>query len=76
MGYKYPAFMPEATNIADLTFRSVSVWLPWASIANIEPIVHLEETFGEKDILRINKPLSELRKQLSSYGVGGKPMKR
>ncbi len=76
MGYKYPAFMPEATNVADLAFRSVSVWLPWASIANIEPLVHLEEAFGEQDICKIYKTLPELRTQLSSYGVGGKLLKR
>ena len=76
MNYKYRAFMPEATNVADLAFRSVSLWLPWASIANIEPIVHLEEAFGEKDIFRINKPLPELRTQLSVYGVGGRALKR
>ena len=28
MNYKYRAFMPEATNVADLAFRSVSLWLP------------------------------------------------
>ncbi len=76
MNYKYRAFMPEATNVADLTFRSVSVWLPWASIANIEPIVHLEETFGKNDIFQINMNLSELRSRLSTYGVGGKPLNR
>ncbi len=76
MEYKYRAFMPEATNVADWAFRSVSLWLPWASIANIEPIIHLEEAFGQKDILKINKTLPELRKQLSAYGVGGKPLKR
>jgi len=76
MGYKYRAFMPEATNVADLAFRSVSAWLPWASIANIEPIVHLEEAFGEKDIFKINKTLPELRSRLSAYGTGGKSLKR
>lgn len=45
--------MPEATNVADLAFRSVSLWLPWASIANIEPIVNLEEAFGKKIYLRL-----------------------
>ena len=76
MGYKYHAFMPEATNVADLAFQSVSLWLPWASIANIEPIVNLEEAFGQKDLFKIDKTLTDLRTQLSSYGVGGKPLKR
>lgn len=76
MGYKYRAFMPEATNIADLAFQSVSLWLPWASIANIEPIVYLEEAFGQKDLFMIDKTLTELRVQLSSYGIGGRPLNR
>lgn len=76
MKYKYKAFMPEATNVADLKFRSVSLWLPWASIANIEPIVNLEEAFGKKDILEINETLEDLRVQLFSYGIGGKPLER
>ncbi len=76
MGYKYRAFMPEATNVADLAFRSVSVWLPWASIANIEPIIHLEEAFGQKDISRINESLPQLRARLEQYGAGGNPLKR
>ncbi len=76
MGYKYRAFMPEATNVADLAFRSVSLWLPWSSIANIEPIIHLEEAFGEKDLNNINLRLTKLRKKLTSYGIGGKPLQR
>lgn len=76
MNYKYRAFMPEATNVADLAFRSVSLWLPWASIANIEPIVCLEEAFGKKDLSQIDMSLSELRDRLAAYGVGGKPLHR
>ncbi|WP_308759419.1 hypothetical protein [uncultured Bacteroides sp.] len=76
MNYKYRAFMPEATNVADLAFRSVSLWLPWASIANIEPIVHLEEAFGKKDLTQIDMSLPELRNRLVTYGVGGKPLYR
>lgn len=76
MGYKYRAFMPEATNVADLAFRSVSVWLPWASIANIEPIIYLEEAFGERDIFKLKDSLPELRRKLAVYGIGGKPLRR
>ena len=76
MNYKYRAFMPEATNVADLAFRSVSLWLPWASIANIEPIVNLEEAFGKKDLSQIDMSLPELRSRLTIYGVGGKPLHR
>lgn len=76
MGYKYAAFMPEATNVADWAFRSVSVWLPWASIANIEPLVCLEEAFGKKDIRQLRGSLPQLRARLAAYGVGGKPLRR
>ena len=68
--------LPEATNVADLAFRSVSLWLPWASIANIEPIVNLEEAFGKKDLSQIDMSLPELRSRLTIYGVGGKPLHR
>lgn len=74
--YKYKAFLPEATNIADMSFRSVSLWLPWSSIANIEPIVQMEETFGENDIRKIKNNLNSLRNLLSDYGCGGKPLRR
>lgn len=52
MGYKYRAFMPEATNVADWAFRSVSLWLPWSTIANIEPIIKMEERYGVRDVTR------------------------
>ena len=65
-----------ADNVADLAFRSVSLWLPWASIANIEPIVNLEEAFGKKDLSQIDMSLPELRSRLTIYGVGGKPLHR
>ena len=67
MGYKYRAFMPEATNIADLAFRSVGLWLPWSGIANIEPIAQMEETFGESDIRRIKDNLKTLREKLAEH---------
>lgn len=76
MNYKYKAFMPEATNIADLAFRSVSLWLPWSSIANIEPIVYLEEAFGTKELNEINDDIETLRKKLKAYGTGGKDLSR
>lgn len=50
MGYKYRAFMPEATSVADFAFRSVSLWLPWSSIANIDPLVKLIDEYGTMDV--------------------------
>lgn len=76
MNYRYRALMPEATNVADLAFRSVRVWLPWASIANIEPIVQMEETFGCNDVTATGLALDDLRARLDEYGSGGKPIRR
>ena len=69
MGYKYRAFMPEATNIADMAFRSVRLWLPWSGIANVEPITQMKDTFGENDIRHITNDLDTLRQQLASFQV-------
>ena len=67
MGYKYRAFMPEATNIADMAFRSVGLWLPWSGIANVEPITQMKDTFGENDIRHITSNLDTLRRQLAGF---------
>ena len=75
LGYRYRAFMPEATNVADFAFRSVGAWLPWSSIANIEPIVNLEEAFGCNDLMQLTDPLPVLQEKLHHYGSGGRPMR-
>lgn len=72
LGYKYRAMMPEATNIADLSFKGVGVWLPWSSIANIDPIKFMEDTFGENDIFKLQTPLEAQKSALAAYGAGGK----
>ena len=71
MSFKYKALMPEATTIADFDFKSVGTWLPWSSIANIEPIVNMEKTYGEKDVAKAKKELSQLKADLENYGIGG-----
>lgn len=40
-GYLYNAMCPEATRVSDFSFIGVKVWLPWCSIANIQPIINL-----------------------------------
>ncbi len=75
LGYHYRAFMPEATNVADFAFRSVGAWLPWSSIANIEPIVQLEEAFGCSDLMQLKDSLPVLQEKLRHYGSGARPMR-
>lgn len=72
LGYKYRAMMPEATNIADLSFKGVGKWLPWSAIANIDPIKFMEDTFGTNDIKKLNTPSVAQKSALTAYGVGGK----
>ena len=72
IGYRYRAFMPEATNVADMAFRSVGAWLPWSSIANINPIAYMEDAFGGNDLTKITDSLPRLRKMLGEYGAGGR----
>ncbi len=76
LGYKYNAMMPEATNVSEFSFASVGTWLPWSGIANIDPIVHLQETFGQMDISSLPENLEILTDALDAYGIGGKPLKR
>lgn len=71
MAFKYPALMPEATTIADFAFKSVGTWLPWSSIANIEPIINMKKTFGEYDIKSLTMSIEEQKNAIESYGVGG-----
>ncbi len=74
VGYKYRAFMPEATNVADMAFRSVGAWLPWSSIANIDPVAGMEDAFGNTDMTKITDNLKRLREKLGAYGAGGRPI--
>lgn len=71
MKFKYKALMPEATTIADFDFKSVGTWLPWSSIANVEPIVNMEKTYGKKDVTQVKDDLTELQNKLEKYGIGG-----
>ncbi len=71
MNFKYKALMPEATTIADFDFKSVGTWLPWSSIANVEPITNMEKTYGIKDVSKNNDDLKTLQTKLDTYGIGG-----
>ena len=76
VGYKYRAMMPEATNVAEFQFKSVGCWLPWSSVANIEPIANFEEAFGVNDIFKVTATYEEQVAMLEAYGIGGNPIIR
>lgn len=45
-GFAYRALTPEATRVSDFSYQSVNVWLPWQSIANINPITYFYDEYG------------------------------
>ncbi|MGN1099141.1 MAG: hypothetical protein ACI4S9_02250 [Christensenellales bacterium] len=74
-GYKYESFIAEAVNIANQYVFAVGngVWLPWCTVANIEPYVNMLQTFGTGDVTTAaDLGLGELQSKLDSYGTGGK----
>jgi hypothetical protein len=78
LGYKYKSLVAEASTIWDFGFSSADngVWLPWSSVANVEPIAKMLTVFGKADVMEYAKtPVSELRAALDATGAGGKPHK-
>lgn len=75
-GYAHRALLVEATTICDLTFSSVSTWLPWCGAANGEPMIDFYQAFGAHNIADVeNRSNDALRKDLEAVGCGGKPFK-
>ena len=80
LGYPYKSLVAEATTIYTFGFNSavddegvMGVWLPWASVANAEPIAKMYDNFGEADVAELwETSIESLRSQLEKIGVGGK----
>lgn len=72
-GYAYKALLLEATTLCDLTFSSVSSWLPWCGVANGEPMVNFYQTFGAYNISDVESRSNQsLLDDINSIGAGGK----
>lgn len=54
-GYLYQGFALEACNVADQIFYTAEngVWLPWISAAYMEPMIQMENTFGNYDFYEL-----------------------
>lgn len=67
--YKYPGFSLEACNTADMMFYTAEngVWLPWISAAYLEPMLRLNDTFGQMSTFTLteNSDLDTLRKMMN-----------
>jgi hypothetical protein len=83
LGYPYKSLVAEASTIYTFGFSSATddegimgVWLPWSSVANVEPIAKMLVEFGAADVMDFKDyTIDELRKSLDKIGVGGKPHK-
>lgn len=78
LGYKYKSLVPEASTTANFSYGSVSdgAWVTWSSVANVEPISKMYNTFGCADVAIVKeKSLDSLRSILEQTGVGGKDHK-
>ena len=64
MGYARDGLVEEAVGLSDLVVSGTGVWLPWCTVAQIEPLARLEDIFGSMDIAAIERlPLAERRRR-------------
>ena len=60
LGYAFPGLQTEALGLASPRGHGVTHWLPWLTVAQLEPILRLHQVFGSDDIDEIEKmPLPE-----------------
>lgn len=55
LGYAYPGLQTEALSLPPLRGHGQRFWLPWLTVAQIEPLVRLRDVFGSFDIDAIEK---------------------
>lgn len=71
--YKVKGLVQEAVNVSSLNFGGVGAWLPWCTIANIEPISNMEKAFGKMDINDVEKMSATEKEKLNKeFGAGAK----
>jgi len=55
LGYAHPGLQTEAMTVSLRRGRSVRLWLPWLTVATIQPLVQLQHCFGSREIDEIEK---------------------
>lgn len=69
LGYDQPGLLEEAMSVVDLDYNGTNVWLPWCTVAQIEPLATLQDIFGSMDIDTIEKlPLPDRQRLARSAG--------
>ncbi len=53
LGHVYPGLVEESGELALQYHNGLGKWLPWCTIAEIEPLTRLEEKFGHMDLEKI-----------------------
>lgn len=75
--YAHPGLQTESFWLSLLRGHTLKAWLPWLTVATLEPLVQLREAFGTMDIDEIEKlPLEERRARNRAWAVRrgfGKP---
>jgi hypothetical protein len=54
-GYGRDGLVEEAITLADLRYTGVGTWLPWCTVAQLEPLARLDDIFGSMDIATIEQ---------------------
>lgn len=69
LGYAARGLQTEAMTITVPRGHSVRVWLPWLTVAAIDPLVQMKDTFGAFSIEEIERrPVQDLKKLNREYG--------
>ncbi|GAA5000185.1 hypothetical protein [Actinopolymorpha pittospori] len=69
VGYAVNGLVEEAVGLADLVVSGTGVWLPWCTVAQLEPLARLEDIFGSMDITAIERlPLAERKRRNREAG--------
>lgn len=69
LGYPSRGLQTEAMRLAVERGHSVNVWLPWLTVATLDPLSDLQEVFGAMDIEEIeNLGIHEMKRRNAEYG--------
>lgn len=68
LGYTYPGLFTEVLSLASHRGHGLHHWLPWLTVTILNPMIHLQDTFGSMDIEQIDKlPLAERKKREANH---------
>ncbi|GAA1567320.1 MULTISPECIES: hypothetical protein [Kribbella] len=59
-GYAVPGLVEEAVGLSDLVVNGTNVWLPWCTVAEVEPLSRFADMFGTVDLRKLEAiPLAD-----------------